>query len=192
MQTMSDNDYWETTDPDDLWLFDKLILSKKLGYVCGPAGVAPPVHAVYMVRPCVNYRMMSKGATYMTLSPDDHSAVPDGYFWCEIFQGRHLSFDYHYNQQVLAVEGFRDDPRQLDRFNKWTKVPDLYTLPTLIQPVAQKYEWLNIEVIGTRIIEVHLRFNDDFANHTASTIIPVWKDKFYSSPAGNRLGFILE
>ena len=189
---MDDKDFWHTTDPDDLWLFDKLILSKKLGYVCGPAGVPPPRLGIYVVRPCVNYRMMGKGARFLKISPDDHEAVPDGYFWCEIFKGRHLSFDYHFGKQVLAVEGFRDDPERLDRFCMWKKTDVVFVLPPMIEEVSKKYEWINIEVIGDKIIEVHFRYNDDFANHNATTIIPVWKDEFYASAAGDRLGFILE
>lgn len=192
MNLTNDVDFWHTTDPDDLWLFDKLILSKKLGYVCGPAGVAPAKAGTYIVRPCVNYRMMSRGAGFMQLSPESHDAVPDGYFWCEAFTGRHLSFDYCYGRQTLAVEGFRDDPQRLDRFSCWQKIRDTYVLPKLLRPIAEKYPWLNIEVIGDKIIEAHLRYNDDFANHNANTIIPVWKDSFYASPAGNRLGFILK
>ena len=189
---MDDADFWNTTDVNDLWLFDKLILSKTLGYVCGPAGVAPPAEKRYVVRPCVNFRMMGKSAKFMMLSPDMHDNVPDGHFWCEVFQGRHLSFDYNFGEQTLAVEGFREDPNRLDRFCRWEKTTDCYILPPVIEAVAKRYEWLNIEVIGDKIIEVHLRFNDDFANHTSDTIIPVWKDKFYKSEAGDRLGFILE
>jgi len=33
-----ENLVWETIDPDELWAMDKLILSRKLGYVCGPTG----------------------------------------------------------------------------------------------------------------------------------------------------------
>ena len=62
----------------------------------------------------------------------------------------------------------------------------------ILQTVADRYEWFNVEVIGNRVIEVHFRYNDDFANHTATTIIPVWRDEFYSSPAGDRLGFVLK
>ena len=114
---MDDKDYWYTTDPDDLWIFDKLILSRKLGYVCGPAGVPPPRKDTYIVRPYSNYRMMSKGAQFMELSPDNHDIVPDGYFWCEVFKGRHRSFDFTFGKQILAVEGFRDDNNRLDRLN---------------------------------------------------------------------------
>ena len=42
------------------------------------------------------------------------------------------------------------------------------------------------------MIEVHFRYNDDFANHDATTIIPVWSDQFYPSVAGDRLGFLLK
>jgi len=51
MKYLNDIDFWITTDNDDLWLFDKLILSKKLGYTCGPAGLAPPKENNYIVRP---------------------------------------------------------------------------------------------------------------------------------------------
>lgn len=191
VKQIGDPDIWDTIDPEDLWIYDKLILSRKLGYVCGPAGVAPPVTDRYIVRPCVNFRMMSLGAQFMQLGPDDHDRIHHGYFWCEVFKGRHLSFDYNYGKQVLAVEGFREDPNRLDRFSRWEKISYLYYLPPVLQQISEKYEWMNVEVIGSKIIEVHLRYNDDFSNHTGTTITPVWKDQFYPSKCGDRLGFII-
>ena len=190
MQLVDDKDFWITTDNDDLWLFDKLILSKKLGYTCGPAGLAPPIENNYIVRPITNIRMMGRNATIKYLTPIEYD-IPDGYFWCEMFKGRHLSFDYHYGQQVLAVEGFRKNER-LDRFSRWEKVDDQYELPGILKPIALKYEWLNVETIDNKVIEVHLRYNDDFANHNANVIVPIWKEDFYPSECGDRIGFILE
>jgi hypothetical protein len=187
---MDDIDCWNKIDPEDLWVTDKLLLAKNLGYVCGPAGLPPPYVAKYIVRPCVNYRMMSRGASIVELGPDNHDCVPDGYFWCELFEGRHLSFDYHYGQQVLAVEGFRDDER-LDRFSKWIRIEEKFDVPTCLIDIANKYEWLNLEVIGDKVIEVHFRYNDDFAGHNSKEIVPVWKEDFYESRCGDRLGFIL-
>jgi hypothetical protein len=191
MTQVSDVDCWDKIDPEDLWVTDKLILAKRLGYVCGPAGLKVPRAAYYVVRPCVNYRMMSRGATIEYLDCNDDS-IPDGYFWCERFKGRHLSFDFNYGVQTLAVEGFRDDSERLDRFSKWTKVDDIFFVPPILQPILKKYEWVNLEVIGDNVIEVHFRYNDDFACHGSKTIIPVWKDKFYHSECGDRVGFILE
>lgn len=193
IKQIGDPDLWDLIDPADLWISDKLILARRLGYICGPAGVAPPYAGRFIVRPCVNFRMMSAGAEFMQLSPESHDQVPHGYFWCEVFEGRHLSFDFHHGSQVLAVEGFRDDPLRLDRFSRWEKRTDIeFRLPDILQPIAEKYEWFNIEVIGDKIIEVHLRYNDDFMNHSGSTIIPVWRDTFYPSECGDRLGFIIK
>jgi len=191
MKLISDSDTLDKIQPTDLWVLDKFILSKRLGYRCGPAGVMPDVSGRYIVRPCVNLRMMSRGASFMQLEAGKDS-IPDGYFWCEEFQGRHRSFDYHHGQQSLAVEGFRNDPDRLDRFSQWSKITEEFTLPAVLQQVADRYEWFNIETIGDNIIEAHFRYNDDFANHNSETIIPVWKEQFYHSPAGDRVGFLLK
>ena len=161
---VGDADVFDSIALEDLWCVDKLILSKKLGYVCGPAGISPPYAGQYVVRPIMNLKMMSMGARMQYLDAD---SIPDGYFWCEVFTGRHLSFDYHWGKQVLAVEGFRNDPLRLDRFSKWTKIDMFFDLPEILQDVADRYPWLNVEVIGDRVIEVHFRYNDDFANHNA-------------------------
>jgi hypothetical protein len=190
MPQIGDADVFDSIAFDDLWCVDKLILSKKLGYLCGPAGIAPPSPGQYVVRPIMNLKMMSKGASIKYLDSD---SIPDGYFWCEVFTGRHLSFDYHWGKQILAVEGFRNDPfERLDRFSQWNKIEEEFKLPKILQDVADRYIFFNVEVIGKKVIEVHFRYNDDFANHNATTIIPIWKDEFYSSPAGDRLGFLLK
>ena len=188
---MDDKDVWEFIEPEDLWIYDKLILSKRLGYLCGPAGVAPPTTNYYVIRPCVNFRMMGRGAKIVHLTKDAHHDIPDGYFWCEVFKGRHLSFDFHQGKQVLAVEGFRNSER-LDRFSMWQKTEDVLTLPDFLVTISKKYEWLNVECIGDKIIEVHLRDNDDFKGHSAKTIIPIWREHFHKSECGDRVGFILK
>ena len=189
MPQVGDADVFNSISVEDLWCVDKLILSKKLGHICGPAGILPPFPGQYVVRPIMNLKMMSRGASIQYLDSD---SIPDGYFWCEVFTGRHLSFDFHWGKQVLAVEGFRNDPLRLDRFSKWTKIDEIFVLPKILQYIAYRYEWFNVEVIGDKVIEVHFRYNDDFANHDATTIIPIWKDEFYSSSAGDRLGFLLK
>jgi hypothetical protein len=106
--------------------------------------------------------------------------------------------DYHWGQQHLTVQGFRDDPAKLDRFSRWCKVDLDRPLPAMLHDLKYYQEWINVEYIGDRAIEIHLRYNDDFANHDADEIIPVWKEdsmitptgwSWYHSPAGDRLGF---
>ena len=186
---INDVDVWKFIEPDDLWIYDKLILARKLNYYCGPAGTLPNKPGEYIVRPCVNFLMMGRGARVESSLDFD---VPVGYFWCERFYGRHLSFDFHHGKQVLAVEGFKENQNRLDRFSKWQKCKEVLTLPDFLVTITEKYEWLNVECIGDKIIKVHLRYNDDFLGHSANTIIPIWKDNFYRSECGDRLGFILE
>lgn len=186
---MDDRDVFKFIEPEDLWIYDKLILSKRLGYDCGPAGVAPTVSNTYIVRPISNYRMMGKGSKFLYIKKDE-DIIEDGYFWSEVFQGRHLTFDYHYGLQVLAVEGEKET-NSTNRFKKWEKVDETFILPSLLLPIALKYEWMNVEVIGSKIIEVHLRYNDDFRNHSSNVVIPIWKENFYDCPCGDRVGFLL-
>lgn len=188
MKFVNDCDVFNTVLPDDLWCYDKLILAKKLGYYCGPCGTAP-VPGYYIVRPIMNLQMMGVGATLEYLTLD--SVISPGYFWCEQFHGRHLSFDYHWGSQTLGVEGFRSGPR-LDRFSHWTRVKDEFVLPPVLQRVADRYQWFNVEVVGNCVIEAHFRYNDDFQNHNAHTIVCVWNNEFYASACGSRLGFILK
>ena len=190
MKQIGDPDTWENIPLKHLWVIDKLILAKRLGYLCGPAGVPVPVPGEYIVRPCINFEMMSKGARVAYLTPED-SAIPTGYFWCTRFKGRHLSFDFNFGRQTLAVEGFRDSDR-LDRFSRWKKIDMEFALPPLLKTVADDVEWFNVEVVDGAVIECHFRYNDDFTNHDADEIIPVWKDEFYASACGDRLGFLLK
>ena len=193
---VDDRDVWGNVHPDDLWIYDKLIVARKAGYSAGPAGVPVPRADWYIVRPITNIRMMSRGASKMYLTPDD-DAVPDGYFWSEIFTGDHVSVDYHYGIQSTTVQGFRDSDR-LDRFCKWCRIDITMPFPKILGELCLKYKWINVEYVGGKIIEVHTRYNDDFSNHSGNTIIPVWRDNitpqpagssWYESPSADRLGF---
>jgi hypothetical protein len=191
---------WKNADLEDLWIFDKLIVSKKLRYTCGPAGVDVPIPGNYIVRPCVNIPGMSKGAEIRYIERDTHD-LPSGHFWCEIFKGRHISVDYLNGKQVLAVEGFREERDPLYRFNRWQKINDVISIPKLFQHLKITYEKINIEYIDGRAIEVHLRHNPDFV-HGNSIAYPVWKNepvlidtkrlRYIEAPDFHREGFWID
>jgi len=197
MEYIDDKDVWRHCPTEYLWVYDKLILARKNGYLAGPAGIAVPKEGWYIVRPITNIRMMSRGASKQWLTPADTDKIPDGYFWSECFNGRHTSVDFHYGIQTLSVEGFRNSDR-LDRFSRWQKISDKYRFPEVLGELWRLTPWINIEYVDDKIIEVHLRWNDDFSNHNSDVIYPVWKDdplpqpkntKWYPSPSGDRLGF---
>jgi hypothetical protein len=64
--------------------------------------------------------------------------------------------------------------------------------------LGKTQEWINVEYIGDKIIEIHLRYNDDFSNHDADEILPRWQGEdieppvgwsWYESRSNDRLGF---
>lgn len=194
---IDDKDVWSQCPIDYLWIYDKLILARKLGYLAAPAGIPVPKEDWYIVRPITNIRMMSRGASRVWLTPDDTDLVPDGSFWSECFEGRHISVDFHYGIQHLAVEGFRNSER-LDRFCRWERIEESHKFPAVLGELWRMTPWVNVEYVDGKIIEVHLRWNDDFSNHNSDIIYPVWQEdsmpqpintSWYASPGGDRLGF---
>lgn len=172
---------WNNIDPNDIWVLDKLILSRKLNYICGPVGLDVPKSNYYIVRPCVNMLGLGLGAQKIWVEKDT-TKLPVGHFWCEWFTGRHLSIDYHWGEQILAVEGFKD----LDTFTHWKvwqRVDDKILLPEILQELATRYKHINCEFIDGKLIEVHLRRNEDF-DGDISTFIPVWEGENTDPPKG--------
>lgn len=178
---MTEEDVWNTISPDDLWVLDKLILSRKLGYSCGPTGTSVPKSGYYVVRPCINAFGLGLETQKLYLeNTTDH--LPPGHFWCEWFTGRHLSVDYHRDMQVLCVEGFKSD-YTFTHWKEWRRTTDFVRRHDLIRPFMKKYEWINCEFIGNKLIEVHFRHNEDFAN-SIHEFIPVWAGESTTPPPG--------
>lgn len=174
---------WKNVEPDDLWVMDKLILSRKLGYKCGPTGIDVSDPGWYVVRPCVNALGLGLGTERVWLEKETMH-LDYGHFWCEWFSGRHLSVDYRYGKQVLCVEGFKPD-NTFTKWTKWIKTDDIVPLPKILNNLAERYMFMNCEFIGDKLIEVHLRWNGDFENDI-SEFIPVWMGEEINPPQGFR------
>ena len=201
MQFVSDCDVYDSCPPQWLWIYDKLVVARRQGIMAAPAGISVPRPGEYIIRPITNIRMMGRGASRQWLDPNDDYLVPDGFFWSEILQGPHLSVDYHWGQQKLTVQGFRENTARLDRFSRWCRVDADRPLPAMLHDLKYYQEWINVEYIGDHVIEIHLRYNDDFANHDADEIWPIWPESsqeqppgtsWYASAAGDRLGFWIQ
>jgi hypothetical protein len=177
----SEDRVWNSIHADHLWVLDKLILSRKLNYVCGPVGLAVPKPDYYIVRPCVNMLGLGLGASCVWIDSDT-THLPLGHFWCEWFEGRHLSVDYHWGKQVLAVEGHKPHNTFI-RWNHWARVTDTIELPEILNEFANTYQWINCEFIGEKLIEVHFRKNEDF-DETTVHFIPVWQGQNTQAPKG--------
>tara|TARA_B100000424_G_scaffold227849_1_gene188800 strand:+ start:3145 stop:3915 length:771 start_codon:yes stop_codon:yes gene_type:complete len=192
--TEIDEDYqaWDAY-PESRWIFNKLELSLKLGYNAGPACVPVKEAGKYIVRPIYNLYGMGVGTSIKYLDPilhgeemTHHKHVPPGHFWCELFEGDHLSIDlkkvakHSINgnfQPFCTVRGTqRNTEKSLVTFDSWTKVDNIknFKLPEYLNSLETEY--LNIEMIGDKIIEVHLRTGNDFMwEYPIGTIVyPIW------------------
>lgn len=173
---------WHDTLPEHLWYYNKLILSRTLNYDCGPTGVEVSKPGFFIVRPCMNYLGMGRNARILYLK-DSTDSLHSGEFWCEIFYGTHYSVDFQWGIPKLIVKGNKDFKNPLYQWESWEKVkkenwkPYMpYVLPRILNPVLEKYEWINCEFIENKLIEIHFRRNPDF-RFGNEIVIPVWKNE---------------
>ena len=169
------NQEWEQIHTDDLWVYNKLILSRKLGYTCGPVGSDVPKSDFYIMRPCMNLLGMGRFSRieYIYKSTDRYHPAE---FWCEIFEGPHMSVDFYKKKSELVVLGTRDFYDPLYKWKKWEKVDYEVNFPSILNELIGDYEWINCEFIGNKLIEVHFRQNPDF-RYNNTEAIPVWNDE---------------
>ena len=169
------NQEWEQIHTDDLWVYNKLILSRKLGYTCGPVGTDVPKSDFYIVRPSMNLLGMGRFSRieYIYKSTDAYHPAE---FWCEVFQGDHMSVDFHNKTPELTVLGTRDSYEPLYKWKKWEKIDHKHDFPTILNDLVDDYEWINCEFIGNNLIEVHFRQNPDF-KYNNTEAIPVWENE---------------
>lgn len=168
---MLDSEAWEKYPHHHKW-FNKLYLAEKLGYNCGPSGLAPKRTGPYIVRPIYNLSGMGAGAQVITINAGDASAVPPGHFWCDYFGGSHYSITYEWNdgwKPISCYQGFNKKNR-LTYFEKWIKI-NIEIFPPKFFNELQDVGKINVEYKGTNPFEVHLR---DSTDPQYDTVIPIW------------------
>lgn len=169
------SDEWSSIHPEDLWVYNKLQLSQVLGYTCGPAGLEVPKPGFYVIRPAINFMGMGRYSRVEEIRKSTEHIHP-GSFWCEVFEGEHLSVDFQNKEPKLIVKGNRNEMDKLYRWSLWETVERVVEFPEVLNDIATRHEWINCEFIGGKLIEVHLRRNPDF-RHNNTIAIPVWKDQ---------------
>lgn len=171
-----DESAWRAWPKYRIW-YDKLWLSDRLGYKCGPGCVDIPKPGYYMVRPITNLYGLGAGAKIQYLS--DGYSVPPGYFWCEVFEGEHVTQDLKWQGEWKPTRTLVGDKVDHSRFARWRREDRAIPLPGWFDELAEVGH-INIESIGRNIIEVHLRLNPD-PDH--SELIPVHADDLPVPPS---------
>ncbi len=168
-------DEWRAIHEEDLWVYNKLILSRRLGYICGPTGCSVPYSGHYIVRPSINLLGMGRFSRIEWIESNTDHLHPSE-FWCEIFEGEHISVDFNQKESKLVVLGERNINNPLYKWKRWSKIDKKVNFPNILHRLKGNYDWINCEFIGNKLIEVHFRQNPDF-RYGNSIAIPVWKDE---------------
>lgn len=174
MYSLDSHEEWNIIHNEDLWIYNKLFLSRVLGYTCGPSGIQVPKPDFYIIRPSFNLLGMGRLSRKEWVE-DNTDHIHPSEFWCEIFEGEHLSVDFKNKIPDLIVRGERDLKDPLYKWKKWEKVNRDIEFPKILNQLKGNYEWINCEFIGNKLIEVHFRRNPDF-RYGNNLAIPIWKE----------------
>jgi hypothetical protein len=157
-----------TLYPAHRWIYNKLLICETQGLTHAPHGIPPTAFPVFS-KPIYNLRGMGAGGKLITSFAEYEREQAPGHMWMQLLVGDHVSTD------AAVVDG---EPqwwrhatgKTLDKgtFDYWTVLGEP-------QPEIEAYcgAWLrrhlrhytgavNLETIGGRIIEAHLRFTDQW------------------------------
>jgi hypothetical protein len=166
---INDYDAW-LRHPDHRWVYNRMELSEFQMIKFGPMPLEPPRKCYpVIIKPITNLYGMGKGIIKINNEADFYSEYGNTDFWMEFFEGEHISHDFIILdgkvQYKLAFKGYKDD-KITGKFDHWEsidldKIKTPHIINKLIDNFFKKYTGcLNIETIGDKIIECHLRMGD--------------------------------
>jgi hypothetical protein len=162
-----DSDAWQWY-PRARWVYDKLAVALSQQLEAGPHGTLPRRFPVFS-KPIVNLRGMGIGSRVLGSDADYLAHYAPGHFWMTLLEGRHVSSD------VAVVDGepcwwrhVTGKPAGAGTFDHWIVHAEphagieTYCGEWIRKNLAGYTGMLNLETIGEKIIEVHLRFADQW------------------------------
>lgn len=190
-----DSDAWEW-NPRHRWVYDKLAVAQSQDLAAGPHGTRPPAFPIFS-KPISNLRGMGAGSRVVTSAEDYERHFTPGHFWMTLFEGRHVSSD------VAVLDGAPQWWRHATGKPGVKGTFDYWTVHAAADLLIEKRcgEWIsrhlagytgmvNLETIGGKIIEVHLRFSDQWPDLYGpgwiDALIRLYERKVWSFDDGER------
>ncbi|MDN5848633.1 MAG: hypothetical protein L0H63_03205 [Nitrococcus sp.] len=162
-----DSDAWQRY-PQHRWIHNKLLICDSQGLPAAPHGVPPPLYPVFS-KPIYNLHGMGSGISVIHCAEEYERLHAPGHMWMPLLSGEHVSTD------VAVVDGEPRWWRHTIGTSLDAGVVDYWTVLSESRPQLEAYcaQWLrsnlkgysgfvNLETIGGRIIEAHLRFADQW------------------------------
>jgi hypothetical protein len=155
-------------NPMHRWVFNKLIVAESQQLECAPHGLAPTHYPVFS-KPIFNLDGMGVGSRVLRDARDYERHRCPGHMWMPLLEGDHISTD----AAVIAgsvrwIRHSKGVPHPGGTFDYWIveggRRPELetYCVRWIQTHLADYTGMVNLESIGGRIIEVHLRFTDQW------------------------------
>jgi hypothetical protein len=149
-------------------VYDKLLVAEAQDIECGAHDVAPLRYPVFC-KPVTNLRGMGAGSRVVRNEAEFEEQCREGYFWMRLLTGEHVSTDF------AVVDGEAAWCRHALGVPSGGGTFDYWVVQARSRPRLERYcaDWIrkhlseytgmiNIETIGGLIIEVHLRFADQW------------------------------
>jgi hypothetical protein len=149
-------------------IYNKLLVCESQGIACGPHGTTARRFPVFS-KPIYNMRGMGAGSRAIAYATEYENSLQPGHMWMELLQGEHVSSDLALlHGKVMWCRHTTGEPGAGGTFDYWT-------IHAEAKPALESYlqEWLarnldgftgivNVETIGGRIIECHLRMAEQW------------------------------
>lgn len=161
---MNDVEAW-LCYPEYRWIYNRLYLSELQNIDSAPMPILPSRYPV-ILKPIINLY----GMGLHVFKINDQNEFQDHWysndFWMEYLTGKHLSIDiFLIKGKIQGYYAFQGYPLEanLGSFRYWENT-DILTLPDACQIIINKLAnytgCVNLELIGDKIIEGHLRLGD--------------------------------
>lgn len=162
-----DPDSWRWY-PQHRWVYDKIAVALSQRLDAGPHGVAP-AHFPVFSKPITNLKGMGAGSMVIHSASDYAKNMKPGHMWMTLLKGRHVSSD------VVIIDGeprwwrhVTGEPGGAGTFDYWTVHAagdaeiENYCGAWTRKHLRGYTGMINVETIGGRMIEVHLRMSDQW------------------------------
>ena len=154
--------------PEHRWIFNKLLVAETQGLACAPHGIVPETFPVFS-KPIYNLRGMGMETRTFRTREEYLAGRDPGHMWVTLLEGPHHSSD------VAVVQGEPQWWRHAQGQPLGDGMFDYWTVGAEAKPQIEAHcgAWIrkhfssytgmmNLETIGGRIIEGHLRFSDQW------------------------------
>jgi hypothetical protein len=180
-------------------IYNKLTICDSQGLPNGPHGTMPPRFPVFS-KPIYNMRGMGTGSRIIASAAEYEESLQPGHMWMELLRGAHVSTD------VALANGRIGWCRHTTGVTSARGTFDYWTVHAKPKPALEAYlgEWLgrtlggftgiiNIETIGGRIIECHLRMSEQWLDLNGegwlAAVVELYTNGIWQFSEERRIGY---